>query len=445
MSTYSSNLRLELITTGTQAGTWGSTTNTNLGTLLEGAVSGYSTVSVTSANQAFTANNGAADEARQALINLTTTTTANFAVYAPPVSKQYVIYNSSAYTATIYNSTVTGNTTAAGTGIAVLAGLTMTVWSNGTNFYSQNTQLISPTIASPTMTGTPVAPTATAGTNTTQVATTAFVQTNGTPAGSILMWGSATPPTNWLLCNTSTAISRTTYATLFAVIGTTYGVGDGSTTFNLPNFNGSMPIGVTAATSSTFTGSIATTTLTVTAVATGALAINQVITGTGITSGTTITGFVSGTFGGIGVYTVSVSQTVSSTSITGAQSAIVLASTGGAATTSIATANLPSHSHTQSGTFTSGAMSANSTHTHSYYNSGGNGPDGYITRSYGNINSPSLNGSNPTGSPPSGIDYADISHTHTVTISGSTATTGSGTAVTTISPYLSMYFIIKYI
>jgi hypothetical protein len=76
MSTYSPSLRIELITTGTQAGTWGNTTNTNLGGLIESAIAGYVSVSVTSANQALTALNGAADEARNQTIALTTTTTA---------------------------------------------------------------------------------------------------------------------------------------------------------------------------------------------------------------------------------------------------------------------------------------------------------------------------------------------------------------------------------
>lgn len=175
MSTYSPSLRIELITTGDQAGTWGATTNTNLGTLIESAIAGYVSVSVISANQALTALNGAADEARQQMIALTTTTGANFAVYAPPAEKTYIIYNASAYTATIYNSTVIGNTTAAGTGVAIPAGKAGTVWTEGTNFRLQNTYLDTPTIASPTMTGTPVAPTASPGTSTTQVATTAFV------------------------------------------------------------------------------------------------------------------------------------------------------------------------------------------------------------------------------------------------------------------------------
>jgi hypothetical protein len=142
MSTYSPSLRIELITTGDQAGTWGNTTNTNLGTLVESAIAGYVSVSVISANQALTALNGAADQARNMTIALTTTTAANFAVYAPPAEKTYVIYNASSYAATIYNSTVIGNTTAAGAGVTIPAGKTMTVWSEGTNFYFQNTHII---------------------------------------------------------------------------------------------------------------------------------------------------------------------------------------------------------------------------------------------------------------------------------------------------------------
>jgi len=135
-STYSPSLRIELIGAGEQAGTWNTTTNTNLGTLIEASIAGYVAVSVTSANQAFTALDGAPDQARNAVIALTTTTTANFAVYAPPQEKTYIIYNTTAYTATIYNSTVLGNTTAAGTGIAVPAGKKLLVFSDGTNFFT---------------------------------------------------------------------------------------------------------------------------------------------------------------------------------------------------------------------------------------------------------------------------------------------------------------------
>jgi hypothetical protein len=135
MSSYSPDLRIELISTGDQAGTWGNTTNTNLGTIIESAIAGYDTVAVTSAAQAFTVVNGAADQARLAMIRLTTTTAASFSVYAPPVSKQYIIWNNSGQTATIYNWSTLSPITAAGTGITIANGEKLTVFSDGTNFY----------------------------------------------------------------------------------------------------------------------------------------------------------------------------------------------------------------------------------------------------------------------------------------------------------------------
>jgi microcystin-dependent protein len=62
------------------------------------------------------------------------------------------------------------------------------------------------------------------------------------PTGSVTAFAGSTAPTNFLLCD-GTAVSRTTYAELFALISTTYGIGDGSTTFNVPNLKGRMPVG----------------------------------------------------------------------------------------------------------------------------------------------------------------------------------------------------------
>lgn len=100
-------------------------------------------------------------------------------------------------------------------------------------------------LASPTFTGTPAAPTASSGTSTTQLATTAFAMGAAAlvmPSGAMLQWPTASAPTGFLLCS-GAAVSRTIYAALFAVIGTTFGAGDGTTTFNVPNFNNRMPIG----------------------------------------------------------------------------------------------------------------------------------------------------------------------------------------------------------
>jgi len=62
------------------------------------------------------------------------------------------------------------------------------------------------------------------------------------PTGTILDFAGNTPPSEFLECN-GQAVSRTTYSTLFAVIGTTWGVGDGSTTFNLPNLQRRVLVG----------------------------------------------------------------------------------------------------------------------------------------------------------------------------------------------------------
>lgn len=62
------------------------------------------------------------------------------------------------------------------------------------------------------------------------------------PSGAIIMHAAATPPTGWLECN-GNAVSRVTYAALFVAIATTWGAGDGSTTFNVPDFRGYFPRG----------------------------------------------------------------------------------------------------------------------------------------------------------------------------------------------------------
>ncbi|MCI5058782.1 MAG: phage tail protein, partial [Flavobacteriales bacterium] len=71
---------------------------------------------------------------------------------------------------------------------------------------------------------------------------TASWQPVGVPTGAVMPYAAAAAPTGWLLCDGS-AVSRTTYANLFALIGTTYGAGDGSTTFNVPDMQGRVPVG----------------------------------------------------------------------------------------------------------------------------------------------------------------------------------------------------------
>lgn len=67
------------------------------------------------------------------------------------------------------------------------------------------------------------------------------------PVGSILAYGGTSAPSGWLLCN-GAAVSRTTYATLFAVLGISHGQGNGTTTFNVPDYRGRFLRGVNSST-----------------------------------------------------------------------------------------------------------------------------------------------------------------------------------------------------
>ena len=229
MSTYSTNLRIELPTDGTQAGTWGDTTNSNMAFVMDSAIAGYQTVTVASTPYALTYTNGpsstaASNQAVYAMLKVTSAPSA-FSVFAPPNSKMYIIWNASGYTMTIYNSTVIGNTTAAGTGVTIANNTKVLVWSDAASFYEVQASNLTGVLAvanggtgvttstgsgsvvlstSPTLGGTPAAPTAAYGTSTTQIATTAFVQAL-LPSGVIVMWSGsiASIPSGWLLCNGS--------------------------------------------------------------------------------------------------------------------------------------------------------------------------------------------------------------------------------------------------
>ena len=83
---------------------------------------------------------------------------------------------------------------------------------------------------------------------------------DGILTGFIQMYGAASAPTGFLLCDGS-AVSRSTYATLFALIGTTYGAGDGSTTFNVPDMRDKFPVGTGSTYALNATGGSADSTL----------------------------------------------------------------------------------------------------------------------------------------------------------------------------------------
>ena len=128
-STFSPSLKLELIGNGDQSGTWGTTTNTNLGTLLEQAITGVQAITMVNANYTLSDLNGVSDEARNAVLVLGGTNSAIRSVIAPSVNKTYIVAN----------NTVGGFAviikTSAGAGLSIANGATQLAYCDGTEFY----------------------------------------------------------------------------------------------------------------------------------------------------------------------------------------------------------------------------------------------------------------------------------------------------------------------
>ena len=147
-STYS-NLKFELIGTGDQSGTWGATTNTNVGTAIEQSIVGMATlatVDFTSNVATITlTNTNAAQNARALCLNITATLTAAGTINVPAIEKPYIIINSSVggFAVTVK---VSGQT-----GVSVPNGKRTVVYNNATDVGEQITYLASPTFATPTL------------------------------------------------------------------------------------------------------------------------------------------------------------------------------------------------------------------------------------------------------------------------------------------------------
>jgi microcystin-dependent protein len=256
MSTYSTNLALELIANGDQSGTWGDTTNTNLGTLIEQAISGYVTQACTGGTDTITIPNGTTGVARNMFLELTGTGGGTLVV--PSNKKLYFIYNN---TSTAITVKVSGQT-----GVSVPAAAKMVLVSNGTDVVTATNYMSSLTLGS-------VLGVASGGTGLATLTANNVILGNGTSApsfvapgtsgnlltsngttwastaapttflsGMLMPYAAASAPSGWLLCF-GQAVSRSTYADLFAVVSTTYGIGDGTTTFNVPDFRGRAAFG----------------------------------------------------------------------------------------------------------------------------------------------------------------------------------------------------------
>jgi hypothetical protein len=256
-STYSA-LKIELIGTGEQSGTWGTTTNTNLGdTALGEAITGSADVTFASGTVTLTlTDTNASQIARNLRLNLTGTSGGAQNLIVPNIEKLYLVNNGCADAITVKNSS--------GTGIAVPAGKSMFVFNTGANVVDAVTHATSLTLgsalpvasggtgvttstgttnvvlsASPTLTGTPLAPTASPGTNTTQIASTAFV-------------GAAVTAATGALGTMSTQNANTVAITGGAINGTTIGATTPSTgAFTTLNANAVTTLGETTTVSAT--------------------------------------------------------------------------------------------------------------------------------------------------------------------------------------------------
>lgn len=141
-STYSP-LKIELITTGEQSGTWGSTTNVNLGTAVSEAITGSADVTFANADVTLTlTDTNGTQTARNLRLRLTGTTGGARNLIVPAIEKQYIVQNDTANTVTIKNAT--------GTGVAIPSSVSAIVFNDGTNITSAgtySTSVVTPLLA----------------------------------------------------------------------------------------------------------------------------------------------------------------------------------------------------------------------------------------------------------------------------------------------------------
>jgi len=135
-STYSPSLRIELPGSGEQSGVWGTTTNNNLGTLLEQSIAGVQAITMVDANYTLSNYNGVSDEARKAVLVVSGTNTAVRDIIAPLVTKTYIIKNSTTGGFAINVRAPSGSS------VSIPNGATSAVYCDGTNFNLALTQTL---------------------------------------------------------------------------------------------------------------------------------------------------------------------------------------------------------------------------------------------------------------------------------------------------------------
>lgn len=205
MASYTTSLRLVQPATGEYSGTWGTQVNTGLTALVDSSVAGTASITMTAANYTLSNNNGAADEARAMFLVLGGTPGASYQVICPAVSKLYFVTNSTGHAQTVK--------TAAGSGISVPNGASMTLRCDGTDVVVAQNYFGSLTLGA----ALPVASGGTGSTSTTYCSLTANV-TGTLPVGN--GGTGATTLTGVLKGNGASAFSAATAGTDFVAPGT---------------------------------------------------------------------------------------------------------------------------------------------------------------------------------------------------------------------------------
>jgi len=205
------------------------------------------------------------------------------------------------------------------------------------------------------------------------------------PSGMVSMYGGASAPTGWLLCDGS-AVSRATYATLFGIVSTNYGAGDGSTTFNVPDLRSRTALGAGSGTKVMTFSTLATGTSTVTVTGVTNSSTNEVITGTPVTfatNGGSITGLTNST-----VYyliRVAYNQFQVASTLANAQNGVTI-SLSGSSGTPLFTLNFTTRSVGDTGGNETHGISSTEllAHTHALtYTQGSGGAGGNVTSNWG--------------------------------------------------------------
>jgi len=262
-STYTTNLRLTKQGDGENPNSWGAILNDGVISLVDDAIAGYTTVSLGSAATVTLTNvQGAGDQARSAILEFKGTVGGShddIVVLVPNNSKSYVVRNSVSYNDSTDSVVlrVAGNA-----GVTISPAETALYVTNGTTVYPVSrttyTNLTATSITSTVITATSITTsildasaitltgnvTAANAVISDKVCASAYFGSGANltgivavPSGAVFPYAGASAPSGFILCF-GQAISRSTYSDLFTAIGTTYGTGDGSSTFNLPDLRG---------------------------------------------------------------------------------------------------------------------------------------------------------------------------------------------------------------